>query len=161
MNNVVENQVMGIPVSRGELNGLKNKFNDNTKAQNFEQTADKVIDITKAVVGVAGAVATIVLAVCPFDGPAGEIITALATPALVKGVEALGDSLKDAIKQGNHMYAGTINAENGKVDIHKIIDGNTVSNVQSFSNSVNNVASNFVDVKRTFDEQKSEINRTK
>ena len=65
-----------------------------SKNQQLENKIDNVIDGVKSVVTFAGTAATIALAVCPVDGPVGETLTALATPALVSAVEASRGLLK-------------------------------------------------------------------
>ena len=90
--------VITISDSRENLERMKEwRRKEATKVinqNNTENIIDNVIDITKSVVSVAGAVATVVMTICPFDGPLGETATILATPALVQAVESSRNLLK-------------------------------------------------------------------
>ena len=66
----------------------------------IEEKIEKEAEITKTVIGIAGSVATIILMVCPFDGPFGELVTLLATPAFIKLVDIAADFRKKAIITG-------------------------------------------------------------
>ena len=54
-------------------------------------------DVVKNTIYVAGGVATVVLAICPADGPVGEAIAIIATPLLAKVVEAGATLVKDVV----------------------------------------------------------------
>ena len=90
--------VITVDASREELERLKAWRAEQAKKvvnkSNAETIIDKVVDVTKCVVGVAGTIATVVLAICPLDGPAGEIATIAATPSLVAAVESSRNLLK-------------------------------------------------------------------
>ena len=66
----------------------------------IEEKIEKEAEITKTVIGIAGSVATIILMVCPFDGPFGELVTLLATPAFIKLVDIAADFRKKTIITG-------------------------------------------------------------
>ena len=86
--------VITISDSRENLERMKEwRRKEATKVINQNNT-ENIIDITKSVVSVAGAVATVVMTICPFDGPLGETATILATPALVQAVESSRNLLK-------------------------------------------------------------------
>ena len=70
---------------------------DNGKGQDFEENFDKSVDVVKNTIYVAGGVATVVLAICPADGPVGEAIAIIATPLLAKVVEAGATLVKDVV----------------------------------------------------------------
>lgn len=61
----------------------KEKFVDTGKSVAIENTTDDAVKAIQAAVGVVGGIATVVMTLCPVDGPVGEIVTALATPALM------------------------------------------------------------------------------
>ena len=103
---------------------------DNGKAQDFEEKFDKGIDVAKNVVYVAGGVATIVLAICPVDGPVGEAIAVVATPLLAKVVEAGATLVKDAVIGTKRVVEEKVVHENGssdKVAITENLDFNKVA----------------------------------
>lgn len=97
--------IITVDASREEVERLKAWRAEQAKKvaskSNTETVIDRVIDITKCVVGFAGAVATVVLAVCPLDGPAGEIAAAAATPGLVAAVESGRGLLKGIFVEKN------------------------------------------------------------
>ena len=97
--------VITVEATREELDRLKEWRAEQAKKvankSSAESVIDTVIDVTKCVVGFAGAVATVVLAICPLDGPAGEIATIAATPSLVAAVESGRSLLKGLIVEKN------------------------------------------------------------
>lgn len=78
-------------------NWYRTKFVETGKAQEFERKFDKGIEITKNTIYVVGGICTVALAIFPADGPVGEAIALLATPALAKAVEAGGEIIKDVV----------------------------------------------------------------
>ncbi len=73
------------------------KLIDTGKAAKFEELTEKRVELDKKMVKAAGTIATVALVLCPLDGPFGEIAVILATPALVKLVEAKGEFTKNAV----------------------------------------------------------------
>lgn len=90
--------VITVQETRSDVDALKDWRNKEAQRiiqqNNTEKIIDKVAEVTKTVVGIAGTVATVILSVCPVDGPFGELATVLATPALIKAVDAGKDLLK-------------------------------------------------------------------
>lgn len=72
----------------------KKNIIDTGKSEKFEKTVDKVAKGVKTAVKVVGTVATVILVLCPADGPFGELCTALATPALCALVDKIADMAK-------------------------------------------------------------------
>ena len=64
---------------------------------NSEEKVDYAVNTTKSIISIAGTIATIIMTICPVDGPIGEILIALATPQLVKAVDASRGVLKGAV----------------------------------------------------------------
>lgn len=64
---------------------------------NSEEKVDKAVNTTKSIISIAGTIATIIMTICPVDGPIGEILIVLATPQLVKAVDASRGVLKGAV----------------------------------------------------------------
>ena len=64
---------------------------------NSEEKVDDAVNTTKSIISIAGTIATIIMTVCPVDGPIGEILIVLATPQLVKAVDASRGVLKGAV----------------------------------------------------------------
>jgi hypothetical protein len=97
--------IITVDASREEVARLKEWRAEEAKKvankSNTETVIDRVIDITKCVVGFAGTVATVVLAICPLDGPAGEIAAIAATPGLMAAVESGRDLLKGIFVEKN------------------------------------------------------------
>ena len=109
---------------------------------NTEIIIDNIVDVTKSVVSFAGTVATVVMAICPFDGPAGEIATMLATPALVNAVEAGRGLLKGVfVSHDREQITASIADLRGNVKEISAIDKNMVRNV-SQTNIVNQEKNN-------------------
>lgn len=123
----IAKQIMGIPVSREDLDKLKEQYEKANKTLN---QLDQQIDVTTNFIEVSGKVATLVMAACPADGFVGELFTILSTPALIAGIKEIGAFFKDLVKkQKNRINAAIINLTNGKVKMYDIIDNNTVSNL--------------------------------
>ncbi len=76
------------------------KVVDSGESERIEKRIDFEAKATKVVIGVAGTVATVALAVCPADGPFGEICTALATPGLCALVDLGAEMRKRALITG-------------------------------------------------------------
>lgn len=137
-----ENQMIGVAVSRNEKDKMKNYFQskiDYVASDDFEKKFDAGIDFAKATVAVLGTTATIVLTICPFDGPVGEVAAALATPGLVAAVDTLGEELKGMYKNSKKVYSGSVNSNTGKVELGKVISDETLTNVQKLTSTFGNV----------------------
>lgn len=121
--------IITIKDTKENLEKLKQWQKDKIKqiTNNPEKSIDKAVDVTKSVVTFAGTTATVVLAVCPLDGPVGEIATMLATPALVKAVESSRDVLKSIFvtKDRNQITASIADLKGNIKDI-SVIDKNMV-----------------------------------
>lgn len=74
----------------------------------IEEQIEKQAEMTKKTIAVAGTIATIVLLICPADGPVGEICTALATPALIKLVDVVAEIKKKALISGKRSFEKNI-----------------------------------------------------
>lgn len=109
--------ILAIPEKRDNINKFK-KFNT--------EDVNRIVDSTKALVTIGGVVATVVLAVCPIDGPVGEIATLLATPLLVKQVEKLREPLKTLMVNGNDSSIPVANVNSSGSSIQNIIDRDLV-----------------------------------
>lgn len=145
-----ENQMIGVAVSRQEKDQMKEFFKskaDYVASDDFEKKFDAGIDFAKGTVAVLGTTATIILAICPLDGPIGEIVTGLATPGLVVAVGALGESLKGMYKDGKKIYSGSVNADTGKIEVRKALSDETLTSVQNFTTSLGNVRTNSSEIK--------------
>lgn len=64
------------------INSYKNYEMDDEKLIKLEKTIKNRGVITKSVIGLAGSIATIVLTIVPYDGPAGELVVGLGTAGL-------------------------------------------------------------------------------
>lgn len=120
---------------------------DNGKSQEFEEKFDKGVEVAKNVVYVAGGVATVVLAICPVDGPVGEAIAVVATPLLAKVVEAGATLVKDVVLGTKRVVEEKVVHENGtsdKVAITENLDFNKVaSEITEFKSGVEEVTQAF------------------
>lgn len=108
------------------------KVIDSGKGAKFEEMIDKKIKLETKVIKVAGITATVILTFCPLDGPFGEIAAALATPALVKLVEARGEIMKKAIVGNKRKIEADYLGVDGSSKKVEIPDGNIVKNVKNF-----------------------------
>lgn len=123
------NGVIAIAEDRNTISRLKS-FKEKAKGITEEEFDDK-INIIKNTVEVAGVAATVTLAVCPLDGPFGELAALLATPVFVKAIEALREPLKALlVKKENRINASLINNSGDTKDI-SLSDDDLVQNVDS------------------------------
>lgn len=151
------NQMIGVSVTRNEKNQLKDYYQSKANyaaSDDFEQKLDNGVNIAKGTVAILGATATVVLLICPVDGPVGEIITGLATPGLIVAVDKLGDSLKDMYKSSKKVYSGSVNSNTGKVEMGRVISDETLTNVNKLTTAM-------VNARRSSDELKNMVNDTK
>lgn len=96
----------------------KEKIIDTGKSENFEKTVDKVATGVKTAVKVAGTIATVILVICPADGPFGEVCTVLATPALCALVDKVADMAKKTTISAKRDMEKTMGYEGmGQTDI--------------------------------------------
>ena len=81
-------------------NKLQEKYQEKVVDSGASDKMDKAIDtITKVEqvgIGLVGGVATVALAICPADGPVGEVCGVLATPALIGLVQGKAEIEKKA-----------------------------------------------------------------
>ncbi len=110
----------------------KEKLVDSGKAARFEEIVEKRVEFEKKMIKVAGTTATIILTLCPLDGPFGEIAAALATPALVKLVEAKGEITKKSVIGGKRKIEADYLGVDGSSKKVVIPDGNIVENIEQF-----------------------------
>lgn len=158
MTNTNGNQMIGVAVSRQEKDQMKDFFKskaDYVASDDFEKKFDAGIDFAKGTVAVLGTTATIVLAICPLDGPVGEIVTGLATPGLVAAVDALGEGLKGMYKDSKKIYSGSVNADTGKVETRKALSDDTLTSVQNFTTSLGNVRTSSSELKNMLNNKPS------
>lgn len=155
---VNENQMIGASLSRKDKDKLKEYFQSGIKyvsSDEFEQKLDNGIDFAKGTVAVLGTTATIILTICPFDGPVGEILVGLATPGLVTAVDALGEEIKKIYKDGKKIYSGSVNSNTGKVELGKAISNETLTTVEDIKTFAGNVKNNASEINRIFNDKKS------
>ncbi len=89
-------------------------------------------DIAKGVVSVAGAVLTVVMAVCPFDGPAGEVAAVLGSTALVKAIDSSKELLKASlVSKDSSEISGALLDLSGNIKEIKVKDKDIVENVKN------------------------------
>ena len=117
----------------------KENIIDTNKAQEFEEKMDKGIEIAKTAVYVTGGVATVILAICPVDGPVGEAIAIAATPLLAKVVEAGATLIKDTVIGTKRFVEEKIVHENGASDNVSISENLSFDKVVEEINLVKNL----------------------
>ena len=120
-------------------NWYKEKLIDTGKAQNFEEKLDKQLAFEKKAIVVAGSVATVILALCPADGPVGEICAALATPLLPKLVDLKGKIIKEAVIGGKRKLEANFIKSDGsseKVEIPEFNLSNLTGDITNFKSSI-------------------------
>lgn len=95
-----------------------------------ERVIDTGFDIAKGVVMVAGSVLTVVMTVCPVDGPVGEIATVLGSAALLKALDSGKELLKASLvkKDPGEISAALVNLS-GNIKEIKVKDKDIVENV--------------------------------
>lgn len=116
----------------------KEKLIETGKSANFEEKFDKAIDVAVDTVYTLGTVATVILAVCPFDGPVGELFTIVATPALAKLIEEGGKLLKKVIigEVKRNLIEAKIVQKDGSSKSVVIPDGDVVEDAKKFGGNV-------------------------
>ena len=107
----------------------KENIIDTNKAQEFEEKLDKGVEIAKNAIYVAGGVVTVVMALCPADGPIGEAISIVATPLLAKVVEMGATLVKDVVIGTKRVVEEKIVHENGSSDNVTISEDLTIEKV--------------------------------
>ena len=137
-------------------------------SEKSEQLVNGIVDAAKGVVTVAGTAATVALAACPVDGPVGEVLTGLATPAIVAGLDKIGDAIKTGYSSGRKLCNGMIDSETGKISVSSITDPNNIGNFKNMAQStatvisgINNIKNNFNSQNPIDDETKTNTNKTR
>ena len=122
----------------------KENIIDTNKAQEFEEKLDKGVEIAKNAIYVAGGVVTVVMALCPADGPIGEAISIVATPLLAKVVEMGATLVKDVVIGTKRVVEEKIVHENGSSDNVTISEDLTIEKVAEEAKDLS------IEVKDTF-----------
>src|SRR5574344_1226487 len=139
--------IIAIADNRKNVNAIRQNSQDlfTREAQIHEQekSIDGFIDGAKKVVEVCGVALTIIMAICPFDGPIGEWAAALGTPAILGALEAGRGLLKSAFvnKDPNQMQAAFVDLK-GRCEQIQIPDKNLVANLRQKQTNPNMVYSN-------------------
>ncbi|MGM9877581.1 MAG: hypothetical protein ACI33S_02925 [Bacilli bacterium] len=126
-----------------KINGKKEQISDSYQknivdtgiSSEIEEKIDKQTKATKTAVKVAGTIATIVLMVCPADGPFGEIATLLATPAFCKLAEIAAEIKKKTLisaKRSAEKYILHVESKNESVEGYNLKSGEYISDMKSF-----------------------------
>lgn len=112
----------------------RNLFTVEEQMHNKEKSIDGFIDGAKKVVEVCGVALTIIMAICPLDGPIGEWAAALGTPAILGALEAGRGLLKSTFvtKDPKQMQAAFVNLK-GECKKIEMPDNNMVQNLQNQS----------------------------
>lgn len=118
----------------------KEKFVDTGKAQKLEEEIEKRAERKKKEIKVAGRLATIALAICPADGPFGEICAALATPGLCALVDIAAEIQKKALITGKRIaekYILKVDGSNGNVAGYNLNNNEIIEDIDSLKSAIN------------------------
>lgn len=123
-------------------NKLQEKYQEKVVDTGASDKIDKAIDtvtgVEKFAIGALGTVATVALAICPADGPVGEICTAVATPGVIQLAELKADIEKKLVHSAKGLFEKKVmqvDKENDNVVVYN--DQGEVMN--DFMNVMNNV----------------------
>lgn len=120
---------------------------DTGKSDEIDKKIEKRAETTKKTIKVAGTVATVLLMICPADGPLGEVLTALATPALVELVDVKADIEKKAtLGLKNIMEKKVLKVDRpNNVETYDLINDpkGFLGDAQKLSSSINNAVNAF------------------
>lgn len=116
----------------------REKLIETGKSANFEERVDKTVDVVTKVVYSVGTVATVVLGICPLDGPFGEIIAIAATPLLAKLVEQGGKIFKKVVigEVKRNLIEGHIVGQDGSSKAVVLPDGDVVEDAKNLGESI-------------------------
>ncbi len=118
----------------------KEKFVDTGKAQKLEEEIEKRAERKKKEIKVAGRLATIALAICPADGPFGEICAVLATPGLCALVDIAAEIQKKALITGKRIaekYILKVDGSNGNVAGYNLNNNEIIEDIDSLKSAIN------------------------
>lgn len=143
------NQFLAFPTKREESNKIVEYFNniknkakegvDYVASDDFEQKVDKTVATVNKTVTVVGTTATLICALCPLDGPVGEIVSGLATGGVLVAVKAVAEGVKAIYKNSKDIYVATVK-DNGESKVDCIVDDNTVQNIDSLKENISKVS---------------------
>lgn len=135
--------MIAIADSRKNVKAIQdNLFTTAEQMHEKEKAIDGFIDGAKKVVEVCGVALTIIMAICPFDGPIGEWAAALGTPAILGALEAGRGLLKSTIvnKDPKEMQAAFVDLK-GQCKKIEMPDRNLVANLRGPKTNPNMVYS--------------------
>ncbi len=121
----------------------KEKFIDTGKSQQLEEEIEKKAKRKKKTIKVLGRLATIALAICPADGPFGEICTALATPGLCALVDISTEIQKKALitgKRAAEKYVLKVDGSNGNVAGYNLNNNEIIEDIDSLKSAINDLS---------------------
>lgn len=121
----------------------KEKFVDTGKAQKLEEDIEKRAKMKKKTIKILGRFATIALALCPADGPFGEICAALATPGLCALVDIAAEIQKKAAitgKRAAEKYILKVDGSNGNVAGYNLNNDEIIEDITSLKEAINEVS---------------------
>lgn len=125
----------------------KEKMIDTGKSADMERKIDNDAKRKKRVIKIAGTAATVILAICPADGPFGEICAALATPGLCALVDVATDMKKKAVITGKRGIEKHILHVQGKEGQDPNIVGYDLTN-NDFFEDITKVVKNSKDISK-------------
>lgn len=146
-------QVIMVEEKRGFIEKAKNKMAklrqtydekmiQTGKSQKLEEKIEKRAKRKKKMIKTLGAIATVALAICPADGPFGEIAAALATPGLCELVDISAEIEKKALitsKRTAEKYILKVDGKNENVAGYDITNGDVVEDIKSLKEAIANV----------------------
>ena len=120
----------------------KEKMIDTGASSDLERKIDERAARKKKTIKIVGTLATVVLAVCPADGPVGEIATALATPGLCALVNIFADIEKKLLITGKRTLEKSVlkvDGSNGDVKGYDLTNGEIIEDVKEFMKDLGDV----------------------
>ena len=143
---VVEEKRSFIDKAKAKMAKLRQTYDEKMiqtgKSQELEEKIEKRAKRKKKMIKVLGAIATIGLAICPADGPFGELASALATPGLCKLVDIGAEIEKKALitsKRTAEKYVLKVDGKNDNVAGYNLNNGEIVEDIKSLKDAISMV----------------------
>lgn len=144
---VVEEDRNFIQKAKMKIENLRKKYQeeyvDTGKSQELERKIERDAEKSKKAIKIIGTIATLILAICPADGPVGEIASALATPGLCALVDVAANIKKKALitgKRGIEKHFLKVDGSDGNIASYDLTSGEIIEDFKGFMREFNNIS---------------------
>ena len=130
----------------GKVKGVQDSYKENIVdtgiSNDIEEKIEKDAKATKTGIKIVGTIATVALMFCPADGPFGEALTLLATPAFCALVDLAAEVKKKVLisgKRGIEKHFLKVDNANQNITGYNMENGEIVEDFVNLAKGINEV----------------------